>query len=334
MNKLKTIGVSALCGSLAAISAQAGELTVSGGANATYTTKDKAVTGNPLGMATNLSFTGSGELDSGNTFTVGIYHDDQNGFSSADIGVTIAGVGTITLDQGGGTGLDRLDDKTPTAWEEPYDAGLGSGIVTATGVGASTDIEWALDSGFLPEGMNAYISYAFKAGAGAVNDKATGGVGSEGINNGYDVVLTHSGIADGLNLFAGVSKIDQTGAQMDDRKAYVVGGTYAIGGITVGYQFTKDSLGRTTTDYYENDAYGISFAVNDDLSVSYGIHKSQTGHDAAADRVELEAKSVQAAYSMGGATAKIGFSSVDNAAYAAGTGGDYDVTSVMLSLAF
>jgi len=37
---------------------------------------------------------------------------------------------------------------------------------------------------------------------------------------------------------------------------------------------------------------------------------------------------------MGGATAKIGFSSVDNAAYAAGTGGDYDVTSVMLSLAF
>jgi outer membrane protein OmpU len=243
-------------------------------------------------------------------------------------------VGTITLDQGGGTGLDRLDDKTPTAWEEPYDAGLGSGIVTATGVGGSTDIEWALDTGFLPDGMNAYISYAFKAGGGVVNDKATGGVGSEGINDGYDVVLTHSGIADGLNLFAGVSKIDQTGAQMDDRKAYVIGGTYAVGGITLGYQYTKDSLGRTTTDYYENDAYGVSFAVNDNLSISYGIHKSQTGHDAAADVVELEASSVQAAYSMGGATAKIGFSSVDNAAYAAGTGGDYDVTSVMLSLAF
>ena len=334
MNKLKTIGVSALCGSLAAISAQAGELTVSGGANATYTTKDKSVTGNPLGMATNLSFTGSGELDSGNTFTVGIYHDDQNGFSSADIGVTIAGVGTISLDQGGGTGLDRLDDKTPTAWEEPYDAGLGSGIVTATGVGASTDIEWTLDSGILPEGMAAHISYAFKAGAGATNDKATGGTGSEGINSGYDVVLTHSGMADGLNVYVGASKIDQTGAQMDDRKAYVVGASYAVGGLTLGYQFSKDSIGRTTTDSYDNDAYGVSFAVNDNLSVSYGVHKSKSGHDDATTVVELEAKSLQAAYSMGGATAKIGFSSVDNAAYAAGTGGDYDVTSVMLSLAF
>ena len=50
--------------------------------------------------------------------------------------------------------------------------------------------------------MAAHISYAFKAGAGAINDKTTGGVGSEGINNGYDVVLTHSGIADGLNIFA------------------------------------------------------------------------------------------------------------------------------------
>jgi len=334
MNKLKTIGVSALCGSLAAISAQAGELTVSGGANATYTTKDKSVTGNPLGMATNLSFTGSGELDSGNTFTVGIYHDDQNGFSAADIGVTIAGVGTITLDQGGGTGLDRLDDKTPTAWEEPYDAGLGSGIQTVAGVGGSTDIEWTLDSGFMPEGMAAHISYAFKAGAGAINDKTTGGNGSEGINNGYDVVLTHSGIADGLNVFAGVSKIDQTGAQMDDRKQYAVGASYAVGGLTVGYQVSKDSIGRTTIDMYDNTAYGVSFAVNDNLSVSYGVHKSKTGHDAAADVVELEAKSVQAAYSMGGATAKIGFSSVDNAAYAAGTAGDYDVTSLMLSLAF
>jgi hypothetical protein len=56
MNKLKLLGVSALCGSLAAVSAQAGEMSVSGGANATYTTKAGAVTGQPLGMATNLTF--------------------------------------------------------------------------------------------------------------------------------------------------------------------------------------------------------------------------------------------------------------------------------------
>ena len=136
MNKLKVLGASALCGSLAAFSAQAGEMTVKGGATATYTTKEKVVTGQPLGMATGLTFTGSGELDNGNTFTVNIAHDDQNTWSAADIGLTVAGVGTFTFDQGGGTGMDRLDDKMPTAWEESFDGGLGTNIVTVTGVGA------------------------------------------------------------------------------------------------------------------------------------------------------------------------------------------------------
>ena len=107
MNKLKVLGASALCGSLAAISAHAGEMTVKGSANATYTTKEKAVTGQPLGMTTGLTFTGSGELDNGNSFTVNIYHDDQNAWSSADISVDLAGIGKVTFDQAGGTGLGR-----------------------------------------------------------------------------------------------------------------------------------------------------------------------------------------------------------------------------------
>jgi outer membrane protein OmpU len=37
MNKLRKIGLSALAGSLAAVSANAGELSVSGSANLTYT---------------------------------------------------------------------------------------------------------------------------------------------------------------------------------------------------------------------------------------------------------------------------------------------------------
>ena len=165
MNKLKTIGASALCGTLAAVSAQAGEMTVSGSANVTYTTKENAVTGGPLAITTGMTFAGSGELDNGNAVAVNIYHDDKNAFSSADVSVDVAGIGKISVDQGGGTGLDRLDDKTPTAWEESYDAGLGTKIVTATGVGASTDIELALSGDLTPEGMSVYLSYAPEAGA-------------------------------------------------------------------------------------------------------------------------------------------------------------------------
>jgi hypothetical protein len=56
MNKLTKVGCSALCGSLAAISAaQAGSLTVTGGADMTWISKGGDVTGNPIGMGSNTS---------------------------------------------------------------------------------------------------------------------------------------------------------------------------------------------------------------------------------------------------------------------------------------
>jgi len=336
MNKLKVIGASALCGSLAAISAQAGELTVSGGLTTTYTTNSSATTGQALGMATGMTFSGSGELDGGSTVSANIYHDDQNTFSSADIGVDIAGIGKITFDQGGGTGLDRLDDKMPTAWEESYDAGAGSNIVTATGVGGGMDIEWAVSSDYLPEGMSAYVSYAPKANSN-VNDKATGGdqKGND-IGAGYDIVVEHSGMIDGLNVFAGVSDQEVTGstvANADDKTSWVAGLTYAMGGLTVGYQAFSQQ-GDAGIDNYDNAAYGISFAVNDDLSVSYASHKSEQHNETGVMSTEVKTSSLQAAYSMGGASFKIARTDVDNASYSTAAANDYDVNTVALSMAF
>ena len=55
MNNIKKIGLTALAGSLVAISAQAAEMTVSGATMLTYTSEDGTeVTGNPLGMKTNI----------------------------------------------------------------------------------------------------------------------------------------------------------------------------------------------------------------------------------------------------------------------------------------
>ena len=337
MNKLKTIGASALCGTLAAVSAHAGEMTVSGSANVTYTTKDTVTTGAPLGITTGMTFAGSGELDNGNAVAVNIYHDDKNTFSSADVSVDVAGIGKFSVDQGGGTGLDRLDDKTPTAWEESYDAGLGTKIVTATGVGASTDIELALSGDLTPEGMSVYLSYAPEAGAGSLNDKSVEGVDNRHTGRGYDIVIEHSGMADGLNVFAGYSNID-TETSGHDRTQKVLGFTYAAGPVTLGAQTLKDELGSDTHsfDYYDNMAYGVSFLVNDNLSISYGQHKSERAIEGATGdgKVELKASSIQAAYTMGGATFKIASSSADNASYSTAASNDYDVNVVAMSLAF
>ena len=57
MNKLTKVGLSALCGSLATVaSAQAGALNATGSAVATYSSNSKDVTGNPIGMASAVTF--------------------------------------------------------------------------------------------------------------------------------------------------------------------------------------------------------------------------------------------------------------------------------------
>ena len=86
MNKLTKIGVSALAGSLAAVSVgNAGSMTVKGGATVSWTQNEGEVTGNPLGMNSGLTFTGSGELDNGSTVTLTLTQADQTAYSAGSV---------------------------------------------------------------------------------------------------------------------------------------------------------------------------------------------------------------------------------------------------------
>ena len=122
MNKLTKIGASALCGSLAAVSvANAGTLSVAGGAAATWSSNEGTVTGNPIGVSSGITFTGAGELDNGTAVTLTITNTDALGLSAANINMDVPGVGGIKINaKSGGTGIDIIDDKMPTAWEETW----------------------------------------------------------------------------------------------------------------------------------------------------------------------------------------------------------------------
>ena len=327
--------------SLAAVSAaNAGEMSVSGGANATWTKLSYGSTGNPLGMASNLTFKGNGELDNGDTFVLSVAHTDQNAYTASQIAYT-GSLGTFRLDQGGGTGLDRIDDMMPTAWEETDGTGVGAGLQTVSGAGGSTDIEWTVSSDMLPEGLTAHIAWSPKADGSKNNDKSVSGTANAAVDGaGWDLVLIHTGIADGLKAFAGYSNIpmhpDAAGGSTSDRTSYAIGATYAVGSVTVGYQYSRDNHQSSTdagTRYYENNAYGISFNVNDDLSVSYGVlesWKKLTG----SVKTSMEAESLQLAYTMGGASIKVADTNVDNASYSSAASADTDGLTLALSLAF
>ncbi len=334
MNKLTKIGVTALCGSLAAVaSANAGSMTVKGGATATWSSNEADVTGNPIGMNSGLTFTGSGELDNGTTFTLTVTHADQDAYSASQIALTTPNLGTFTIDQSGG-GLDRIDDMMPTAWEETTGTSLGTGIVNVVGVSGGASVDWAVSGDMLPEGMSVNLAYSPRVTGTSSNDKGVGGAGDHVTGSGYDVVLQYSGLMDGLNVFGGMSQIEQAAnAASGDKSEKTLGATYATGGLTLGYQYSMSNHNKkasAVTDEYENTLYGVSFAVNDDLSLSYGVQTSDR-KKVNGTNVEAEVNSLQMSYTMGGASIKLAESDADNINY--GTA-DKGATTLALTLAF
>ena len=75
--------------------------------------------------------------------------------------------------------------------------------------------------------------------------------------------------------------------------------TYAFGPITVGAQRTDIELLIQQADL-ETTAFGVAFAVNDNLSISYG--ESETEEEGSTLDQELSGFSI--GYSMGGMTVK------------------------------
>jgi len=350
MNKLTKVGFSALCGSLAGFSANAGELAVTGGAELTYMSHGTEVTGNPYGMASAVTFKGSGELDNGWTFGYTIAHTDGNAYSAAAIDITMGGLGTIEFDQGNsGNGIAAYDNVLPTAWEEAHGAGLSGGVKTVLGVGASNNIQYTSPTVL---GTTIALTHTYDYGSSDTADKVNTNTESKN-GKGYDATIKinpslGTEILSGLNLYAGGSVIDvydNAGSAVNQKREDMYEGvgaiTYALGPVEVGAMWSGMYDGdETGSDYhsYKNHGFGIAFNINDDLSVSYGEYQSrkagytnQKVQSEEANRV-VEVTSWQAAYTMGGASVRIADVKADNAGFSATN--DQTATIVSLGLAF
>jgi hypothetical protein len=346
MNKLTKVGCSALCGSLAAISAaNAGDLTATGGAALTFMSKGGQVTGNPFGMASAVTFKGSSELDNGWTYGLAIDMTDQDAYSASRIHVTMGGLGTIEFDQGNsGNGIAAYDNVLPTAWEESHGAGLSGGVKTVLGVGNSDNVQWSLPKVL---GTEITLAYAFDKGTTDTNDKVTSDNNTE-LGRGYDATIKinpslGTEILSGLNLYAGGSVVEvyDNANAFEDKYQGVGAITYALGPVELGWMVSGEYDGdETGSDYhsYKNHGFGIAFNVNDDLSVSYGEYTSRkagyTNSNVQGEEASrlVEVTSWQAAYTMGGASFRIADVKADNAHFSGAN--DQTATIISMGLAF
>jgi len=314
--------------------ANAGALSVSGGVDMSWISMDDENTGNPIGIGSNYTLSGSGELDNGWTVGLSIAATNQMAYSNTNVSVTVPAIGDFRISHGvSGSGIDRMDDKTPNVWEEAYASGLSTGINTVGGVSGGTNIEWTPN--MLPDGITARVSWSPDASGSKSNDKAYSGSGASS-GSGYDVTLelgeAVTGMT-GLNVYGGMSSVSSEGLNNDgDRDEQTIGATYAVGGFTVGYQWSEEDLGASANEQqYDNEGYGITFAINDDLSIGYNNYESK---QTSTTNVTAEADSVQIAYSMGGASIRIMDASATNMDYSTDASQDRDNTVISVSLAF
>jgi len=348
MKKITKYGLSALYGSLAAVSAaNAGEMTVTGNAHLTWTSIDGATTGQPLGMKTNLSFVGSGELDGGQGISVTIAHTDQNAFSSSNITLTTNSLGTWKLSAAeGGNGIGGYDDNMPRAVEEVWDSGIGTNIDLAKGVGSSANLQWES-----PRMLATTIRFAWSPenDGSQPTDKSSGGATATKKHEGYDALIRINPAvgAFGADLFAGYSVSDSDAdvgagvkAPRSKHEEGVAGLVLDLGPISLGGQISGEylpALAMGDVEFYGNTSYGASFNVSDDLSVSYGEIRSMKGTKSDVSnyspKTEMTGTSWQVAYTMGGVAFKYANTEVYNNKYTKNAGATEGQLFIM-SMAF
>ena len=298
---IKKIGLTALAGSLVATTAMAGELSITGGAILSYKTFDGSndATDNPTKFAMDQELTAAGSAELDNGMTVSLSHAlTSTGSASATSSITLdmGDMGVVKYsDASIGGGLNALDDITPTAWEEVTDGVAGevqAGMANGAGFSWAKDISGAAVSVQYSENFTATGTDGSQVTAGAAT----------GLGTSHSVGVTYPVGDTGLTIYGGMGTEGQADTTEIDHDT--LGVKYAMGAFTVGYQVNnEDNSAASNTvaadEDLETTIVGVSFSVNDDLSISYGRHETTSTATSALDQ---EIDGVSIAYSMGGMT--------------------------------
>ena len=318
MNNLRKIGLSALAGSLATFSVNAADMSVSGAASITFDDTNRGLgdRGNGFYMGDSIKFNASGETDGG--IGVAVYYEwDGQILDDHNIKLT-GGFGTIQFDgHGASSAMGAIDDKTPNAYEEAWDiidtdGASATGSPTVINGSGAGDSMWIYTS---PNMGGATLQVAYRNHVDAASESMTD----------FSIVMSPEAI-DGLTVGIGMSD-NSIGNNIDSDESTMFA-TYATGGFTLGVQ-SSDLDHTTAGSDQESIAYGVTYAVNDDLSIGYSYHELET--ESATDE-DQESTGVSASYTMGGMTLAGAMNDVDNIAGTATR--DHEGYEFTLSFAF
>ena len=337
-NIMKTLLVSIASLSLM-FSVNAGELSVSGSAKATYLVSNGVQADNGIGITNELNFTASGEMDNGYTWSYSMELDPDTTDGSAlnddsQIAIGMGDLGTVKVcvsECGNGKKYAFAQD----AYTQMTDTGLSPGANYPIDAGSYASLQYHTPS--LPLSTTITAAYGQQK-----NDGQSGNTQGGGSGDSFEGYSLTSAPIEGLTLTAAYYDIndyddgDATEDQLQEGGSY--NAEYAIGNITVGYgkaflapEASAITAGGTTVEYYENTGYSVGYAVNDELSVSYSRETNERNMQTSTTTTyDIETDSIQVAYSLGGATLSVARADYENVSYAQNN----DATDTIIALNF
>ena len=309
---IKKIGLTALAGALVSVSANAADLSVTGGASINFTGNEAVNTGNGWTMNDQVTFSASAEMDNGWTVSTMMRIDESDNtggtsFDARSMTIDMGDTGVLTFAGSDGSGVAHpMDDTSPTAKEESWDVVPG---VTAHRVGPEGPNMFTYSNSSLMDGVTISAGYLPSGGQADIESST-------------DFAISYTAI-EGLTIGAATSENNSAAASIDGT---ALNATYAMDAFTIGIS-TSEADSETASSDTELTAYGVSYAVSDDLSVSLNMSELQHEDATLSDQ---EAMGFSFSYTMGSMTISGAHNSIDNVGGTAAT----DRSGYELGLAF
>ena len=294
MDKLKKVGLTALGTALVSTSAMSADVAVTGGATLTFVGGDKSTEGNGWSFLDSLMFRASADLDNGWTVSTA-QNLGKGSINNSNMKINMGDLGTLEFHTAGGTSVPgSWDDMMPAANEESWNGLTGdtAGVGPLSAKGAIGDMfRYSVN---VMDGVDLYASFAPSDGTAAVESSSSWGVqysGIEGLTVGY---------ANGDNnmqvsVTNGLATATTAGKDIENTAMFV---KYAFDSFTIGMQ-DNESESETANADFSYRGYGISYAITEDLSVSYGVGEVDFELAGSEDQ---ETSAVGVSYTSGGIT--------------------------------
>ena len=294
MDKLKKVGLTALGTALVSTSAIAADMSVGGGAKITLTGGDKKDTGNGWTMLDSITFRASADLDNGWTVSTA-QNLGKGAINNSNMTVNMGDMGSLVMWTAGGTSVPgSWDDMMPHANEESWHGltGAGAGVGPIMAAGSNPDMfRYSVN---VMDGLDFYASYSPSDLAVAVESSSSMGVQYTGVE-GLTIGVAQGDNNEKVAVTNGSATASAAGKEIENTAMYV---KYAVDSFTIGVQDNESDSGSANADYSYR-GYGISYAVTEDMSVSYNVG---TVDFQLAGSEDQETSAVGLSYTSGGIT--------------------------------